>query len=76
MPDYANAIATEMEQTMEDTTIPWETEVAEALLKSYVDEGKICDAGGLKTGLVKALGDAYEKGLQDGLTTRQRGPDA
>jgi hypothetical protein len=65
-----------MEQTMQDTTIPWETEVAEALLQKYVDEGKISNSDGLKTALVKALGDAYEKGLQDGLTTRQRGPDA
>jgi hypothetical protein len=64
-----------MEQTMQDTTIPWETEVAEALLQKYVDEGKISNSDGLKIALVKALG-AYEKGLQDGLTTRQRGPDA
>jgi hypothetical protein len=65
-----------MEQMMEDATIPWETEVTEALLKGYLDEEKISNADGLKAALVKALGDAYEKGLQDGLMTRQRGPDA
>jgi hypothetical protein len=29
-----------------------------------------------KAAMVKALSDAYEQGLQDGLTTKATGPDA
>jgi hypothetical protein len=36
----------------------------------------VLDFDGFKAALVKALSDAYEQGLQDGLVTRTIGPNA
>ena len=64
-------------QTIEKEAPPWLIEVADSVLKAHLDtEEKFLDAAGLKSALVKALSDAYERGLQDGLTTKATGPDA
>jgi hypothetical protein len=50
--------------------------VSDRLLATYVSsDRKVLDFDGFKAALVKALSDAYEQGLQDGLVT-QTGPDA
>ena len=60
---------------MEDDTPPWLLEVAGNLLQAHVDiQQKIVDAEGFKAALVKALSEAYEQGLDDGL--RASRPDA
>ena len=54
---------------------PPEAKVTDRLFATYVSsDRKVLD--GFKAALVKALGDAYEQGLQDGLVTRTTGPDA
>jgi hypothetical protein len=51
--------------------------VTDRLLATYVSsDRKVLDFDGFKAALVKALSDAYEQGLQDGLVTRTTGPDA
>jgi hypothetical protein len=61
---------------MEDEIPRWSVE-ADDLLKAHVDtEQRRFDAEGFKTALVKALSEAYEQGLKDGLVTRATGPDA
>jgi len=51
--------------------------VTDRLLATYVSsDRKVLDFDGFKVALVKALSDAYEQGLQDGLVTRTTGPDA
>lgn len=64
-------------QTIEKEAPPWLIEVADSLLKAHVDtEQKFIDAAALKSALVKALSDAYERGLEDGIATKATGPDA
>jgi hypothetical protein len=64
-------------QTIEKEAPPWLIEVADSVLKAHVDtEQKFLDAAGLKSAIVKALSDAYERGLEDGLATKVTGPDA
>jgi hypothetical protein len=49
----------------------------DTLLKAHLaTDREIADATAFKTALIKALSDAYEKGLQDGLVTKATGPDA
>ena len=56
---------------------PQEAKVTDRLFATYVSsDRKVLDIDGFKAALVKALGDAYEQGLQDGLVTRTTGPDA
>jgi hypothetical protein len=51
--------------------------VTDRLLATYVSsDRKVLDFDGFKAALVKALSDAYEQGLQDGLVTRTIGPNA
>ena len=60
---------------MGDDTPPWLLEVADNLLQAHVDiQQKIFNAEGFRTALVKALSEAYEQGLEDGL--RASRPDA
>ena len=60
---------------MEGATPPWLLEVDGNLLQAHVDiQQKIVDAEGFKAALVKALSEAYEQGLEDGL--RASRPDA
>jgi len=62
---------------MEDVTQASLVEVADNLFNVHTDaEGKILDAKIFKTAMTKALGDAYERGLQDGLATKATGPNA
>jgi hypothetical protein len=56
---------------------PPETKTADRLIATYVSpDRKVLDIDGFKAALVKALSDAYEQGLQDGLVTKAAGPDA
>jgi hypothetical protein len=60
---------------MEDATPPWLLEVAGNLLQAHVDiQQTIVDAEGFRAALIKALSEAYEQGLEDGL--RASRPDA
>jgi len=62
---------------MEDITQAGLVEVAENLLKVHLDaDQKVVDAKIFKTAIISALGDAYEQGLQDGLSAKIKGPDA
>jgi hypothetical protein len=62
---------------MEDITQARLVEVADNLFNVHTgSEGKILDAKIFKTAMAKALGDAYERGLQDGLSIKIKGPDA
>ena len=64
------------ERAMPDEKPP-EAKVTDRLFATYVSsDRKVLDIDGFKAALVKALGDAYEQGLQDGLVTRTTGPDA
>ena len=50
-------------------------EIADNLLQAHVDmQQKIVNAEGFKAAFVKALSEAYERGLEDGL--RASRPDA
>ena len=54
-----------------------ETKVTDRLFATYVSpDQKVLDIDSFKAALVKALSDAYEQGLQDGLATKATGPDA
>ena len=56
---------------------PQETKVTDRLFATYVSpDRRVLDIDSFKAALVKALSDAYEKGLQDGLATKATGPDA
>jgi hypothetical protein len=47
------------------------------LFATYISpDRKVLDLDSFKAALVKALSDAYERGLQDGLVTKTTGPDA
>ena len=62
---------------MEDTTKTRLVEVADNLLKTHLDaDGKVLDAKLCKTAIINALADVYEKGLEDGWSTKITGPDA
>ena len=64
------------ERAMPDEKPPG-AKVTDRLFAIYVSlDRKVLDIDGFKAALVKALGDAYEQGLQDGLVTRTTGPDA
>jgi hypothetical protein len=53
------------------------TKIADRLFATYISpDRKVLDTDGFKAALVKALSDAYEQGLQDGLVTKTAGPDA
>lgn len=53
------------------------TKITDRLFATYISQDrKVLDIEGFKAALVKALSDAYEQGLQDGLGTRTTGPDA
>jgi hypothetical protein len=50
--------------------------VVDNLLKAHLDaDEKVLDLKLCKTAIINALGEAYEKGLQDGLATKMAGPD-
>ena len=56
---------------------PPETKVTDRLFATYVgSDRKVLDIDSFKAAFVKALSDAYEQGLQDGLATKATGPDA
>ena len=56
---------------------PPETKITDRLFATFISlDRKVLDIDGFKAALVKALGDAYEQGLQDGLATKATGPDA
>jgi hypothetical protein len=56
---------------------PPETRLTDRLFATYISpDRKVLDIDGFKAALVKALSDAYEQGLQDGLATKPIGPDA
>ena len=60
----------------EEDPPPWSLE-ADTLLNAHLDtDQKIPDATAFKMALIKALSDAYEQGLEDGLVTKVAGPDA
>jgi hypothetical protein len=60
----------------EETPSPW-SEAVDGLLTSHIDlDQKVLDGQSLRAALVKALGEAYEKGLADGLSVKAKGPDA
>ena len=62
---------------MEDAAKMGLVETADKLLKAHLDaDGKVLDAKLCKDAIVNALGDAYERGLQDGLATKTSGPAA
>ena len=66
---------------MEERSMPGErppvAKVTDRLLAIHLSsERKVLDIDSSKAALVKALSDAYEQGLQDGLVTRTTGPDA
>ena len=49
---------------------PPETKVTDRLFATYISpDRKVLDMDSFKAAMVKALSDAYERGLQDGLTT-------
>ena len=57
----------------EEDPPPWTIE-ADILLEAHLDtDQKIADTTAFKTALIKALSDAYEQGLQDGLVTKATG---
>ena len=54
-----------------------QTKVTDRLFATYISpDRKVLDMDSFKAAMVKALSDAYERGLQDGLTTKSTGPDA
>jgi len=65
-----------MEEREQPEATRWSI-AAEGLLTAHVDpDQKIVDRPGFQAALVKALSDAYELGLKDGLVTKATGPDA
>ena len=56
---------------------PPETKITDRLFATYISpDRKVLDMDSFKAARVKALSDAYEQGLQYGLTTKATGPDA
>jgi hypothetical protein len=56
---------------------PPETKITDRLFSTYIGpDRKVLDIDGFKAATVKALSDAYEQGLQDGLATKATGPNA
>ena len=65
-----------MEESEQPEATRWSI-AAEGLLNAHVDpDRKIVDGPVFQAALVKALSDAYELGLKDGLVTKATGPDA
>ena len=55
---------------------PPETKVTDRLFATYISpDRKVLDMDSFKAAMVKALSDAYEQGLQYGLTTKATGSD-
>ena len=53
------------------------TKITDRLFATYISpDRKVLDIGSFKAALVKALSDAYEQGLQDGLATKATGPES
>src|SRR6476661_3969724 len=62
------------ERSMPDEDPP-ETKVTDRLFATYISpDRKVLDMDSFKAAMVKALSDAYEQGLQDGLATKATGP--
>ena len=72
----ADAPVLSEERSMPDEKPP-ETKVTDRLFATYVgSDRKVLDIDSFKAAFVKALSDAYERGLEDGLATKATGPDA
>ena len=65
-----------MYRRYEECTISM-TKITDRLFATYISpDRKVLDMDSFKAAMVKALSDAYEQGLQDGLATKATGPDA
>jgi hypothetical protein len=72
----ADAPVLSEERSMPDEKPP-ETKVTDRLFATYVgSDRRVLDIDSFKAAFVKALSDAYERGLEDGLATKATGPDA